>query len=496
MFAAWGLRPEVEVHPLPGEPRVLLWQRAVGRGLWVSPTPEPPAGLRGQLLAHHLIGPAPDLLGLVPWPSRWALTLPDRPAIYHALPLRRGPDGFPFKALAITPAELTAWRLCNGSRKLGEVLQRSGLGLDDLLSLLLRLTDVSAQVVQLRPGPARATEPALDRLVCLPRPAFGREAHHHGAGGETTLKHFHEHIHDAPTHFDEGETTFAHAFERPHPALGGRPFGAALIDALIGLGADRPGLDVLEIGPGSGAVCEAALSRLIEAGVAPKSYTRLDLSPALLHAQAARCPTTRSLQGSAEAIPLPDLSVDLVLSNEVLADLTAAADPGGFDVTALDGQAWFNVGAFRLVQQLARVLRPGGLAYLSEFGAPDELPTETTQLDHPEVSVNFSQVAEVAQAAGLTAEIVPLGALLGVQLDARWLSRASFEGLRCLSREYKLLLQARAYTPETLWLPEPVEGLRFVSLREDGPAPVITRLWALILKKPLVSAEVSHVVSR
>ena len=74
--------------------------------------------------------------------------------------------------------------------------------------------------------------------------------------------------------------------------------------------------------------------------------------------------------------------------------------------------------------------------------------------------------------------------MLGVNLDARWLSRASFEGLRCLSREYKILLQARAYTPQTLWLPEPVEGVRFVSLREDGPAPVITRLWALILKKP------------
>ena len=484
MFAAWGLRPEVEVHQLPGEPRALLWQRALGRGLWVSPTTEPPSGLKGQLMAHHLVGPAPDLLALVPWPSRWALTLPDQPAIFHALPLQRGPGGFPFKALALTPAELAAWRLCNGARRLGEVLQRGGLSLDALLSLLLRLTDVSTQALQLRPGPARANEPALDRLVCPPRPAFAREAHHHGAGGETTLRHFHEHIHDAPTHFDEGETTFAHAFERPHPALGARPFGAALIDALIGLGADRPGLDVLEIGPGSGAVCEAALSHLIERALIPACYTRLDLSPALLHAQAQRCPTTRSLQGSAEAIPLPDASIDLVLSNEVLADLTAAATPGGFNVTALDGQVWFNVGAFRLVQELARVLRPGGLAYLSEFGGPDELPTETTQLDHPEVSINFSQVAEVAQAAGLTAEIVPLGALLGVNLDARWLSRASFEGLRCLSREYKILLAARAYTPQTLWLPEPVEGVRFVSLREDGPAPVITRLWALILKKP------------
>ncbi|MCK6524361.1 class I SAM-dependent methyltransferase [Myxococcota bacterium] len=493
MFAAWGLRPEVEAHQLPGEPRALLWQRALGRGLWVSPTPEPTPGLKAQLLTHHLIGPAPGLLSLVPWPSRWALTLPERPAIYHPLPLLRGPDGFPFRAMALSPQELAAWRLMNGARRLGEVCSRSGLSLDDTLSLLLRLTDVSVQALQLRPGPARAQEPALDRLVSPPRPANLREEHHRGAEGETTLRRFHEEIHDAPTHFDEGETTFAHAFERPHPALGGRPFGAALIDALAQRQPLRSGLDVLEIGPGSGAVCEAALSRLIQCDAAPRCYTRLDLSPELLRAQAARCPTTQSLQGSAEAIPLPDAHVDLVLSNEVLADLTAAADPGGFEVTPLDGQAWYNVGAFRLVRELARVLRPGGLAYLSEFGAPDELPTETTQLDHPEVSVNFSQVAEVAAAAGLTVEILPLGALLGVDLDARWLSRASFEGLRCLFREYKLLLSARAYTPQTLWLPEPVEGQRFVSLREDGPAPVITRLWALVLRKPQVGPEVSLV---
>ena len=58
MFAAWGLRPEVEVHQLPGEPRALLWQRALGRGLWVSPTAEPPAAVSYT----HLTLPTSDVV--------------------------------------------------------------------------------------------------------------------------------------------------------------------------------------------------------------------------------------------------------------------------------------------------------------------------------------------------------------------------------------------------------------------------------------------------
>ena len=73
-----------------------------------------------------------------------------------------------------------------------------------------------------------------------------------------------------------------------------------------------------------------------------------------------------------------------------------------------------------------------------------------------------------------------MAALLGFDPGARWLSRGSFEALRCLEPG----LQARAWTPASLTLPEPVEGLRWVPVTQDGPGPVVTRFWCLLLRRP------------
>jgi hypothetical protein len=70
--------------------------------------------------------------------------------------------------------------------------------------------------------------------------------------------------------------------------------------------------------------------------------------------------------------------------------------------------------------------------------------------------------------------------LLGFDLAARWLSRGSFEALRCLDPG----LEARAWTPETLALSEAVEGLRWVPLTQDGPGPLVGRFLCLLLRRP------------
>lgn len=239
---------------------------------------------------------------------------------------------------------------------------------------------------------------------------------------------------------------------------------------------------MLEIGPGTGELgrdLRAALPTPLREG----EYWRLDLSPALLARQERELPGTRSLQGDCTAMPLPDASVGLVVCNEVIADLRASPDPEGWPVTPLPGQRLFNTGAFALLAELRRVLRPGGWAFLSEFGAEDELPTETTQLDHPEVSICFGQCVEVARSLGLEVALHPLGPWLGVDPAARWLSRLSLEGLRARLAWDGERLPSRAWTPETLPLPWPVEGLRWVPLSEDGPGPVVTRLWALLVRR-------------
>jgi len=114
----------------------------------------------------------------------------------------------------------------------------------------------------------------------------------------------------------------------------------------------------------------------------------------------------------------------------------------------------------------------------------DEEPTETAHLDHPEVSINFGELAGVARALGLEVELVPMAELLGFDLGSRWLSRGSFEALRTRLRLEGTRLKARAWTRQSLNLPWPVEGLHEVSISQDGPAPVVTRFQALLLRRP------------
>ena len=234
--------------------------------------------------------------------------------------------------------------------------------------------------------------------------------------------------------FDEVECTISHLLRFPHPALGGRRYGEAL---LAGLGARgfRPGRSgVIEIGGGAGHVAEAAWRG--DAGPFTGSrWTAIDLSPALIRAQRRRAlepDQPRGPHGSwagvrADAIELPirSRSVDgLLLANEVIADLPVE---GGI-----------NVGAIRLVGEVARILAPGGVAVLTEFGGdfepgPVRLLGALGQGEHVEWSIDFRQLRAAAEAEGLASEEIPLHALLGADLSVRCASYTDLWRLRRLA---------------------------------------------------------------
>jgi SAM-dependent methyltransferase len=256
---------------------------------------------------------------------------------------------------------------------------------------------------------------------------------------------------------------------------------------------------VLEIGGGDGELGAAFWSAAAAAGRPTGRALRLDASPALLALQATLQPHTVGTLGDATQLPYPDGSVDLVLCNEVMADLMAAPwGPGAsggpaqavaervaqYGLSPLPPGALHNLGAWQLVEEVGRVLAPGGAAFLSEFGALDEVPTETTQLDHPEVSIHFGHLQQVAAGCGLAAEVVSLADLLGADLAARWLSRPSWDAARALSAAAGVHLPARAWTAATLTLPERVERLADAPVSSDGPGPVLTRFLALLLRRP------------
>jgi SAM-dependent methyltransferase len=245
---------------------------------------------------------------------------------------------------------------------------------------------------------------------------------------DATRAHHREDQLSARQRFDEVECTISHLFRWPHPALGGRRYGEALLQGLAarGMGPGRSG--VVEIGGGAGHLAEAALRG--DAGSFTRArWTSLDLSPALLAAQRLRLrehPGWRGLRADALDLPLRPRSIDgLVLANEVIADLPV--------------QDGLNTGAVRLVHQLSRVLAPGGAAVLTEFGGdfapgPVRLYAKGGEGEHTEWSIDFRALRAAARDAGLDAEEVPLHELIGADLELRCASYTDLWRLRRFTR--------------------------------------------------------------
>ena len=494
----------------PDGDEVVLWHGVTGRAVRLHrdslhaalARPDDPrlAALRRRLDEAWLLAasPRPPWPDLLPVRSRLVLTLPDEASLWLPVPGFRGPGGHGYRAFRLSPAAHRVWSAINDARTVRQVAERAGLPLLDVQALCAALTAPEVQALQLRATAPHPRDPGLERLVDVPRPPNDRPAHLTGPAGETTLTWYHLlAITDGETHFDDRETTVAHAFAPPHPALGGRSYGAALHDHLVALGALQPSTPIVEVGCGTG-----ELARDLRAAGATGRYLRVDLSPALLDKQARTAPGTSAVLADALALPLRDASVPLLLSNEVIADLSSVpVDPGA---PALDGPSadalraasrlgialppgpqLVNLGAWRFVEEIARVLAPGGAAWLSEFGVLEGTPEEAVQLDHPEVAIQFSVLADVARAAGLRATIHPLAEALRFDPSARQLARASWHALRALARSRDLHLPARAWTEAALTeaLPFRVEGLRWTPITDEGPGPLVTRFFALELRK-------------
>ena len=421
------------------------------------------------------------------------------------------------------------WRRIDGERNIKEhaaVLSEAYDG-DDAEDLQRAIVAVAAwthsdrQLTRTLPGP-RSTMARLPPYATstMPFAPLGESAAR-DAGASLDLTAYHQHhISDAEAQFEEAETTLSHLFSDPHPALGDRSFGQRFAEIVVDRGWVTPQRHVvLEVGGGTGRFAEAAAQQM-KLTTPPLQYTIVELSPVLHQAQAARlahladCVATQI--GTAEKLDFGNESVDFVVSNEVIADLRVGmvtraslntlrpdgdTDAEGLDIALQYGLTVagapepipVQVGATRFVEELARVLRPGGTAVLTEFGGENQFPLESTHLDHAEWSIHFGHLMQVARHLGLQASLTGLPHWIGLRPDV-WVlasNRTQFRNLRFLARTVGCDLRKRALTPEQLAValggrlrPDRLEGLQFRPAGERVMGLVPDEFKVLVLTKP------------
>jgi arsenite methyltransferase len=160
----------------------------------------------------------------------------------------------------------------------------------------------------------------------------------------------------------EGDSTVAESLYNASE-LAGVPGPA--IDMALGLGNPvrvvdlRPGETVLDLGSGGGIDSLLAARR-----VGPRGHVYgLDMTPSMLeraraHAALAGLSNAEFIEGRMEAIPLPDASVDVAISNGVINLVTSKG---------------------KLFREVFRVLRPGGRLVFADSVVDGCLPKEVLE---------------------------------------------------------------------------------------------------------------------
>jgi SAM-dependent methyltransferase len=388
----------------------------------------PPQGLsKDQVLEFSSILRSRRFLVLAPAADEIAPLLNGFPRIPRATVFERTKEGVVLytragEALKLDPTTSQLFLRCDGEHTLGQVLGDAG---PQALAPLLALAQADKAALKILAKPVSQGGVQLNPAAdsTMPHPQLSDvRAYANGGPG--------------PQPAPEEETTLASLFAKPHPSLQGKTYSQAVQRELE---RRRAGKRILEVSFGPGLSLEGAKKILP--------------SPVL---------------------PVEDESFDAIVADEIATHL-------GFSES--DGK---NNGAIQLVREAARVLAPGGVLFLADFGDPKAEATAH--------SIRFADLQAAATDAGLGARVVPLIEALDLDANHQALSttKASFPALRALFAAHGIDLEKRAWLRYEIEKLAEERGLDLTSVHGLTWAPLSERtlglsprqFWALFATKP------------
>ncbi len=427
-----------------------------------------------------------------------------------------------FEVTTIKGVGETLWNLCDGSRTVSDSIgilaketgENYGAVKRKVLERMKEWTSIDLQILRLLPASISSYSeipPQLNTIAPF-LPALKTST----TKFAEDVKEYHvTGIHEGYDQFERVESTLSHIYRKPHSILGGKSYGEALLSRIIKRISLERDCRILEVGGGHGDISKDILLTLKnkKPDVYPSiAYIIYDLAPRLIESQRRlhkeSGTSVKHIHGDGEELALADASIDIILSNEVIADFQTPEltmqevkelpkkygipinkqileslknTPDGFRI---------NLGAFRLLKEVERVLKPGGFAIITEYGFEDRLPFLAKHLDHAEYSVNFMHMTSVANALGLDVELTDAFRFLNFHADVELITHPSFQAAFRILENNGVHLPNLVYTKELFQdqlgdKADSFENVEFVKCRKE-PIEIVK---VLICTKPLINKD-------